>query len=59
MEKKIRGFQHIIQELSSENADLKERSDSLQEEANLLKEVNSLPSGRMRNALMRLGGQAS
>lgn len=38
-EKKLRGFQHIIQELSAENAELKERSDSLQEETSLLKEV--------------------
>ncbi|WVR06658.1 hypothetical protein IAU60_003690 [Kwoniella sp. DSM 27419] len=37
-EKKIRGFQHIIQDLSAENADLKETCDSLREEVGLLKE---------------------
>jgi hypothetical protein len=41
-EKKLRGFQHIIQELSAENAELKERSDSLQEETSLLKEVRKI-----------------
>jgi cell division protein FtsB len=40
-EKKLRGFQHIIQELSAENAELKERSESLEEEITLLKEVRS------------------
>ena len=40
-EKKLRGFQHIIQELSAENAELKERSESLEEEITLLKEVSS------------------
>jgi hypothetical protein len=39
-EKKLRGFQHIIQELSAENAELKERSDHLAEETTLLKEVS-------------------
>jgi len=43
-EKKLRGFQHIIQELSAENAELKERSDHLAEETTLLKEVS--PSSR-------------
>ena len=41
VEKKVRGFQHIIQELSSENAQLKEHRDSLQEETALLKEVRT------------------
>ena len=38
-EKKLRGFQHIIQELSAENAELKEKYTSVMEEIELLKEV--------------------
>ncbi|TYJ58409.1 hypothetical protein B9479_000955 [Cryptococcus floricola] len=52
-EKKIRGFQHIIQDLSAENADLKEQCESLREEVALMKEevklleetAGDLPSG--------------
>ena len=38
-DKKLRGFQHIIQELSAENAELKEKYQSVLEEVGLLKEV--------------------
>ncbi|WVQ73438.1 hypothetical protein IAR50_003010 [Cryptococcus sp. DSM 104548] len=56
-EKKIRGFQHIIQDLSAENADLKEQCESLREEVALLKEevklleetAGDLPSGGAGN----------
>ncbi|KIY32706.1 hypothetical protein I305_04864 [Cryptococcus gattii E566] len=37
-EKKLVGFQHIVQELSTENADLKEQCESLREEISLMKE---------------------
>ncbi|KAK6907893.1 hypothetical protein I203_101894 [Kwoniella mangroviensis CBS 8507] len=37
-DKKIRGFQHIIQELSAENSELKEQMESLKEEVILMKE---------------------
>ncbi|WVW85108.1 hypothetical protein I302_107145 [Kwoniella bestiolae CBS 10118] len=37
-DKKIRGFQHIIQELSAENSELKEQVESLKEEVVLMKE---------------------
>lgn len=40
-EKKLRGFQHIIQELSGENAELKEKYESVLEEVGLLKEVRA------------------
>jgi hypothetical protein len=40
--KKIVGFQHIISELSNENAELKERCQHLVEEVSLLKEVSYL-----------------
>ncbi|ODN93504.1 hypothetical protein L198_05369 [Cryptococcus wingfieldii CBS 7118] len=56
-EKKIRGFQHIIQDLSAENADLKEQCESLREEVALMKEevklleetAGDLPSGGAGN----------
>lgn len=35
-EKSLRGFQHIIQELTSENAELKKSCDELREENQLL-----------------------
>ncbi|OXG73024.1 hypothetical protein C349_06687 [Cryptococcus neoformans var. grubii Br795] len=37
-EKKLIGLQHIVQELSTENADLKEQCESLKEEVSLMKE---------------------
>ncbi|WVQ84231.1 hypothetical protein IAT38_006382 [Cryptococcus sp. DSM 104549] len=37
-DKKIRGFQHIIGEMSTENAELKEQCESLKEEVTLMKE---------------------
>ena len=40
MEKKIRGFQHIIQDLSAENAEMKEKYSMAMEEISLLKEVS-------------------
>lgn len=40
-DKKLRGFQHIIQDLSAENAELKERIQLLTEETGLLKEVGA------------------
>ena len=43
-EKRIRGFQHIITELSTENGELKDKYDSALEDIALLKEV-SLISG--------------
>ncbi len=39
-EKKLRGFQHIIQELSAENTELKEKYEGVLEEVNLLKEAS-------------------
>lgn len=43
-EKKLRGFQHIIQELSAENAEMKAKLEALGEETSLLKEVSKSPS---------------
>jgi len=56
-EKKLRGFQHIIQELSAENAELKERSESLEEEITLLKEVSSASFSCLQADMV--GGQAA
>ena len=56
-EKKLRGFQHIIQELSAENAELKERSESLEEEITLLKEVRSASDDWLQAD--SVGGQAA
>jgi cell division protein FtsB len=56
-EKKLRGFQHIIQELSAENAELKERSESLEEEITLLKEVRSAYAHLLEADLV--GGQVA
>jgi hypothetical protein len=41
-EKRLRGFQHIISELSAENAEVKEKYESVLEEVALLKEVSIL-----------------
>lgn len=39
--KRLRGFQHIIAELSAENAELKEKYETVLEEVSLLKEVRT------------------
>ncbi|ORX37067.1 hypothetical protein BD324DRAFT_624655 [Kockovaella imperatae] len=41
-EKRMRGFQHIISDLSAENAELKDKYQNLVEEVDLLKEENKL-----------------
>jgi len=56
-EKKLRGFQHIIQELSAENADIKEKYQSVLEEVGLLKEVKLFLYWRMK--LINTGGQTA
>jgi len=43
----MRGFQHIIQELSAENAELKEKHQNVLEEVALLKEVRCACSTRI------------
>ena len=39
--KRLRGFQHIIQELSAENAEVKDKYQAVLEEVALLKEVRT------------------
>ena len=46
--KRLRGFQHIIQEMSTENAELKDKHQNVLEEVALLKEVRDFYLARVK-----------